>query len=83
MYTRSETKRPFFNTSAAASADILDIVDKQDVAVWNKTVRTQDSNKASLKIGLLDHDLIREDKNTMLDSADEKDVADVIISRTH
>jgi hypothetical protein len=83
MYTRSENKRPFFNTSTAASADILDIVDKQDVAVWNKTVRTQGSNKASLKIGLLDHDLIREDKNTMLDSADEKDVADVIISRTH
>jgi hypothetical protein len=75
-------KGPSSYTSTAASADILDIVDKQDVAVWNKTVRTQGSYKPRLKIGLLDQDLIREDKNTMLDSPDEKDVADVIISRT-
>jgi hypothetical protein len=57
-------------------------VDKPVVAVWNKTVRTETSNKSRLKIGPLDQDLIREDNNSMLDSADEKEVSDVVVTRT-
>jgi len=59
-------------------------MDKPDVAVWNKTVQKQDIEGAGrrLKIGPLNQNLIREDKNDVIDSANEKDVADVIISGT-
>lgn len=76
-------KRSFFNTSMAdLSANIIDITDKLDVAVWNKTVQTEGTNRVRLNVGPLDQDLIREDKNIMIDFADERDGADVIISGT-
>jgi hypothetical protein len=81
-----KTRKSEFNTSNAdLSTDILDVMDKPDVAVWNKTVRTQDidgARRRRLKIGPLDQNLTREDKNDVIDSANIKEVADVIISGT-
>jgi hypothetical protein len=59
-------------------------MDKPDVAVWNKTVRNKDIDGARkrLKIGPLSQNLIREDKNNVIDSVSKRDVADVIISGT-
>jgi hypothetical protein len=57
-------------------------MDKPDVAVWNKTVRKRDFGVKRLNIGTLDQNLIREDKNSIVDSANKRDVADVIISGT-
>lgn len=76
------TKKSVFNPSNAdLSTDILDIMDKPDVAVWNKTVRKQDIGRTRrLNIGPLNQNLIREDKNGVIDSANKKDVTDVIIS---
>jgi hypothetical protein len=67
---------------ADLSANIIDIMDQPDEAVWNKTVRTEGTYRVRLYVGPLDQELIREDKNIMTDSADERDVADVIISGT-
>jgi hypothetical protein len=76
-------KKSSFNTSKAyLSTNIIDIMDKPDVAVWNKTVRTEGTNKVRLNFGPLDQDLIREDKNIMIDTAEKQDVADTIISGT-
>jgi hypothetical protein len=73
-----------FNTSNAdLSIDILDIMNKPDVVVWNKTIRKQDiSRTRRLNIGLLNQNLIREDKNIVIDSANKSAVADIIISGT-
>jgi hypothetical protein len=73
-----------FNTSNAdLSIDILDIMNKPDVMVWNKTIRKQDiSRTRRLNIGLLNQNLIREDKNIVIDSANKSAVADIIISGT-
>jgi hypothetical protein len=78
------TKKLGLNTSNAdLSTDILDIMDKPDVAVWNKTVRKENfGGTRRLKIGPLDQNLIREDKNILIDSANKKDIADTIISGT-
>ena len=73
------TKKSGFNTpNADLSTDIVDILDKPDVAVWNKIVQGQDIDGARrrLKIGPLNQNLIREDKNDVIDSANEKDIAD-------
>lgn len=78
-------KKLGFNTSNGdLSTDILAIMNKPDVAVWNKTVQNKDIDGARkrLKIGPLNQNLIREDKNNVIDSANKKDVADVIISGT-
>jgi hypothetical protein len=78
-----KTKKSGFNTSNAdLSTDILDIMDKPDMAVWNKIVRTQYGIRRRLKIGPLYQNLIREDKNDVIDSANKKAVADVTISGT-
>lgn len=78
-----KTKKSGFNTSNAdLSTDILDIMDKPDMAVWNKIVRIQYGTRRRLKIGPLNQNLIREDKNDVVDSANKKDVADVTISGT-
>jgi hypothetical protein len=78
-----KTKKSKINASNAnLSTDILDIMDKPDVAVWNKTVRKRDFGVKRLNIGTLDQNLIREDKNSIVDSANKRDVADVIISGT-
>jgi len=78
-----KTRKSGFNTSNAdLSTDILDIMDKPDMAVWNKIVRTQYGTRRRLKIGPLNQNLIREDKNDVIDSANKKDVADVTISGT-
>ena len=78
------TKKSEFNISNAdLSTDILDIVDKPDVSVWNKILRKQDiGGNRRLKIGRLDQNLIREDTNDIIDSANKKNVADVFISGT-
>jgi hypothetical protein len=58
-----KTKKSKINASNAnLSTDILDIMDKPDVAVWNKTVRKRDFGVKRLNIGTLDQNLIREDK---------------------
>jgi hypothetical protein len=78
-----KTKKSKINASNAnLSTDILDIMNKPDVAVWNKTVRKRDFGVKRLNIGTLDQNLIREDKNSIVDSANKRDVADVIISGT-
>ncbi|MGH9924262.1 MAG: hypothetical protein ACRD5B_02695 [Nitrososphaeraceae archaeon] len=73
-----------FNTSKAdLSSDILDILDKPDVAVWIKTVQMHDiGGNRRLKIGPINQNLIREDTNIVIDSANEKDIADIVISGT-
>lgn len=78
------SKKSGFDTSNAdLSTDILDITDKPNVAVWNKTVRKQDIGGArSLKIGPINQNLIREDTNIVVDSANKKDIADTINSGT-
>jgi hypothetical protein len=51
------------------------------VAVWNKIVQIQNVDGVRrLKIVPLDRNLIREDKNTVFDSANKKDITDTIIS---
>jgi hypothetical protein len=76
-------RKSLLNTSKGdLSANIIDIMGKPDVAVWNKMVRTRGINTVKPNIGPLDQDLVREDKNIVVDSADEKDVADAIISGT-
>jgi hypothetical protein len=78
-----KTKKSKINMlNADLSTDILDIMDKPDVAVWNKMVRMQDFGVKRVNIGPLDQNLIREDKNSIVDSANKRDVADVIISGT-
>ncbi|MGH9979694.1 MAG: hypothetical protein ACRD8Z_28210 [Nitrososphaeraceae archaeon] len=73
-----------FNTSKAdLSSDILDILDKPDVAVWIKTVQMHDiGGNRRLKIGPINQNLIREDTSIVIDSANKKDIADTINSGT-
>jgi hypothetical protein len=75
-------KKSAFDTSSAdPSFNIIDIMDKPDVAVWNKIVQMQKVDGVRrLKIGPLDQNLIREDKNIVIDSANKKDIVDIIIS---
>jgi hypothetical protein len=78
------TKKSEFNTlNTDLSTDIIDIMDKPDVAVWNKTIQMQNVDGARRqKLGALNQNLIREDKNVTIDSANEKDIANIVISGT-
>jgi hypothetical protein len=53
------------------------------MAVWNKTVRRQNigSNRRQ-KMGPITQNLIREDTNITIDSANRKDISDIVVSRT-
>jgi hypothetical protein len=77
-------KKSGFNTSKAdLSSGILDITDKPDVAVWNKTIRRRNiGSNGRQKMGPLNQNLIREDTNITIDSANRKDISDIVISRT-
>ncbi|MGH9925392.1 MAG: hypothetical protein ACRD5B_08435 [Nitrososphaeraceae archaeon] len=77
-------KKSGFNTSNAdLSSNILDIMDKPDVAAWNKTVLMHDiGGNRRLKIGPINQNLIREDTNIVIDSANKKDIVGIIISGT-
>jgi hypothetical protein len=59
-----------------------EIIDIQDVSVWNKKVRIQRKYKGKAKIGSLNQNLIREDTNVSIDPANKKSIDDVIVSRT-
>ena len=70
-------------SNADLSSNILDIMDKPDVAAWNKTVQMHDiGGNRRLKIGPINQNLIREDTNIVIDSANKKDIADTINSGT-
>lgn len=81
-HSKSNKDRKSFSETSKADPfnDILDIRDKPDVAVWNKTVRTQTTNKGKLKIGSLDQNLIRVDTNDVIDPASKESVAEAVIS---
>ena len=65
------------------SSGILDITDKPDIAVWNKTVRRQNIGfNRRQKMGPLNQNLIREDTNITIDSANRKDISYIVTSRT-
>ena len=56
----NKDRKSFTETSKADPFnDMLDIRDKPDVAVWNKTVRTQTQDKGELKIGSLNQNLTK------------------------
>lgn len=56
----NKDRKSFTETSKADPFnDMLDIRDKPDVAVWNKTVRTQTQDKGELKIGFLNQNLTK------------------------
>ena len=75
-------KKSTFNPSRAdPSSDLIDILDKPDVAAWNNTVRDV-HGAGRLKIGPINQNTIRKDKGIMVDPANKKDVSDVIASRT-
>ncbi|MPZ06946.1 MAG: hypothetical protein GEU26_11125 [Nitrososphaeraceae archaeon] len=80
----NKDRKPFSETlKANPFNDILDIRDKPDVAVWNKTIRTQIKDKGKLKIGSLDQNLIREDTNDPIDPTSKESVAEAVISGAH
>jgi hypothetical protein len=58
------TRKSGFNISGAdPSYNIIDILDKPGVAVWNKIVQMQNVDRTRrLKIGPLDQNRAREDK---------------------
>jgi hypothetical protein len=61
----------------------LDIAQRPDIAVWNKVTRKDNfAGAKSVKIGSLNQNLIREDTDNVIDSADIRDIEDAIISET-
>ena len=81
---RSNKDRKSFPETSKADPinDILDIHDKPDVAIWNKTVRTQTKYEGNQKIGSLSQNLVREDTIDPIDPASKESVAETVISGT-
>jgi hypothetical protein len=75
----NKNKESFLDTSKAdLTNDILDILDKPDVAVWNKKIQMQGEDKGKVKIGSLDQNLIREDIGIPIDPGNKESVADAL-----